>query len=454
MTSRISTASIFYIASLFFAFLSVNATATTATKVSSDFPAFSKKEIQIIKTLSSQRYTNTSDVSNHVSGSASAIAFGKQLFFSKKLSGDGVISCASCHNPKEDWATHDAITVKRTAYPSTRHVPSLWGVKYNRWYFWDGRADSLWSQALQPIENISEMRGSRVQIARLLISDFSFRKSYEAIFGRIPTLLLHAKLPFRARPVETEKTNADHLAWVKLKPPVQHAINTLFSNVGKSIAAFEETLVSKDSPFDQFVARLTKEKLNTPTELFDSDNGFSVSAAKGLKLFLGKAKCITCHFGPNFSDGEFHHSFLSPVSLQGDLGRYDGIQLLLTNPFNGHGKFTDIKKGSRNKLDFVYLNVEFRGQFKTPSLRNVERTFPYMHTGEFKTLKDVIHYYNTISKRKSVNDHQEILLKSLELSKAEEKNLVVFLKSLNGYRTLSVAQKHSGESNTETGDKL
>lgn len=328
---------------------------------------FSDTEKIIIQSLSSRNYKNQADPSNPVSGNPKAIKFGKQLFFDKRLSGDGKVSCASCHDPETGWSKHEAITSIRPNYVAKRHIPHLWGVRYNRWYFWDGRADSLWSQALMPIEEISEMAGSRTQVAKLIIQDKYLREMYQTLFGEIPKSL-------------SEKQ-----------------INRLFVNIGKSIASYEETIISKNSSFDKFADQL-------------QNNAISATAARGLKLFIGKANCINCHFGPNFSDGEFHHSFLGSST---DKGRYDGITQLLKNPFNG------------KKVDYVYQHIIFRGQFKTPSLRNVALTYPYMHTGNLKTLKEVINYYNTTSEHiKPLN--------SMNLSETEQNELIEFLKTLNG----------------------
>lgn len=396
----------------------------------SEMPIFSVAEKKIIQSLSKQNFSPTNDSSNRISGNSQAIAWGKQLFFNPRLSGDGTLSCASCHDPKMGWAKHEAMTTMRKAYPAKRHVPSLWGVRYNRWYFWDGRADSLWSQALMPLEDPAEMASSRLQIARLIIQDTSLRNVYQALFGKIPDVLLQARLPLRGRPMENNPMHADHQAWKGLSEAVKQAINHLFVNIGKVIASFEETLVATGSPFDRFADQLLTYKVNNDASA-NMTMALSPSAARGLKLFIGKAGCVNCHFGANFSDGEFHQPFLKPLLLTGDLGRYNGINLLLKNAFNSNSIYPDAdKKPARNKLDYVYKNVQFRGQFKTPSLRNVEKTYPYMHTGEFNTLAEVITHYNTISERVGTNNHQEILLKSLNLAASEQNDLIEFLKAL------------------------
>lgn len=415
-------------------------------KIEMGLPEFTAAEIYLIKTLSSQNYVETADLSNRVSGNSAAIALGQTLFFDTRLSGDGLVSCSTCHNPAMSWSNHEKITSLRakeqakkisTHHIPNRHIPSLWGVRYNRWYYWDGRADSLWSQAIKPIEDKTEMASNRVQLAQLIINTPSLRKDYEQLFGVIPSQLLIARLPASARPVLDNEQDPDHQAWLTLSDDVKQAVNRLLVNIGKSIAAFEETLISRHSQFDYFAdhIRVTQGKNNSYQR-----GVMSVEALRGLKLFIGKAGCTNCHFGPNFSDGEFHHSFLIPITLKGDLGRYEGVNQLLNDPFNGKSLFSDIQKGQRNKLDYVYQNVEFRGQFKTPSLRNVAQTYPYMHTGEFKTLKQVLQYYNRITERMTSGDHQEILLKSLNLSDKEIDNLVAFLKSLSELEQSSTDQ--------------
>ena len=382
---------------------------------------FSTTERKIINSLSSQAYSDKKN--SPLSGNKTAIALGSSLFFSRQLSGDNKISCASCHNPLEGWANHQAITSLRPAYPATRHVPSLWGVKYNRWYFWDGRADSLWSQALQPIENIAEMAGNRTKVAYLIVDSPNFRHDYEALFGKLPTSLLNANLTVNARPVASNPQHPEHRAWRRFSPKIREEINHLFSRVGKVIATFEETLVSHNSPFDRFAIQLAQDPNPSKKSAL-----LSIKAQRGLKLFIGKAGCVNCHFGANFSDGEFHHSFLT--SIQQDLGRYGGVKALLKDPFNSKSPFHEETNTSK-KLNYVYQNISFRGQFKTPSLRNIAQSYPYMHTGEFKNLYEVLTYYNTISERINAKQHQEVLLTSLQLSQQEMNELVEFLKSLS-----------------------
>jgi cytochrome c peroxidase len=428
-------------------------------------PIFSLSEQKIIQSLSSRNYNDTPTTGNRLSGNAAAIKWGKALFFDKRLSGDGKIACASCHDPATGWGKHEAKTNLKEGYQAARHVPHLWNVRYNRWYFWDGRADSLWSQALMPIENKAEMASSRVQIATLIINTPALKQSYQQLFGEIPARLINANLPQAGKPnsaLKKKNNNNDvdilDQQWQQLDTVIQADINTLFANIGKAIASFEETIISKDSAFYQFADQLLAQSNSSINLQKDSDKSESIQttlqassiknaaisaqAAQGLKLFIGKAGCVNCHSGAHFSDHEFHQSFLKAINLKGDLGRYDAIDKLRNNPFNMSSRFYDNSAKGRgnqadNKLDYIYKNIAFRGQFKTPSLRNVANTYPYMHTGEFKTLDAVIEYYAHISKRTQANNHQEALLQSLPLSKDEQQYLVAFLQTLTGQAKIS-----------------
>jgi cytochrome c peroxidase len=179
---------------------------------------------------------------------------------------------------------------------------------------------------------------------------------------------------------------------------IQGDVNSIFVNIAKTISSFEETIIAKDSPFDQFSQQLLSKD--------DIENAaISIDAAKGLKIFIGKAQCINCHSGANFSDGEFHHSFLQTgFRRDADLGRYNAIEALMQSDFNANSQYCDAdKEDFRKNINFIYKNSEFKHQFKTPTLRNIEKTYPYMHTGQYNNLREVISHYNTISKKIKVN---------------------------------------------------
>ncbi len=388
-----------------------------------DFPIFSKKERNIIQSLSSDNYQSCQDMSNRVSGNKQAIQWGEQLFFDKRLSGNNKTACATCHDPNTAWTKHEALSHISADYPAKRHVPHLWNICYSRWFFWDGRADSLWSQALISLESPSEMNMKRIDIATLIINTPSLKDNYQRIFTAIPTGLIQA--------LEQDDcmSGVNHSPkWTDLTNILQGDINTLFVNIAKTIASFEETIIAKDSPFDQFSQQLLlKGNIENPA--------ISIDAAKGLKIFIGKAQCINCHSGANFSDGEFHHSFLQTgLKRDADLGRYNAIEELTQSDFNANSQYCDAdKEGFRKKINFIYKSYEFKHQFKTPTLRNIEKTYPYMHTGQYNNLREVINHYNTISKKIKVNQHKEVLLSSLSLSEHEINDLLKFLKTLTSH---------------------
>ena len=396
----------------------------TLSKVQADDNeiTFSAYEKHVIQSLSGEKLVDKTDPTNRVSGHPDAIAMGQELFFDFRLSRDGTRSCASCHNPTDSWSSAYMAGVDNA--PLEKHTPHLWNIAQNRWFSWNGRADTLWGQALGPMEHEGEMAGSRTAIARLIQSDGDYRQTYESLFGSISDELLQS-LPEQAKPLTETPNHPVNIAWKSLDKETQKAVNQVFVNTAKIIAAFEETIVSRNSPFDRFATGM-----KTGDE--HKQQAISDTAKKGLKLFVGKAGCVQCHFGPNFSDGEFHHLFLEKRQPGLSDGRYLGVSQLMVDPFNTKSAYNDAPTdGSyRSSLDYVYRNVEFRGQFKTPSLRNVVKTAPYMHTGELGSLDEVVRYYNNISERKVPGNHQETVLTSLNLTPDEQDYLVAFLQTL------------------------
>jgi cytochrome c peroxidase len=330
------------------------------------------------------------DETNAVADDPAAARLGQFLFFEPRLSGSGRFSCASCHDPARSFT--DGRRVFEAAGRGARHTQSLWNVAYNRWLFWDGRADSLWSQALQPIEHPLEMAGDRRRVLELLRSDPALRGAYETIFGPLPA------------------GDADG-------PAVNHA----FANVGKAIEAYVRKLVSRRAPFDVFVEGLREGNA-------EKQRALSPGAERGLRLFLGRGNCRVCHAGANFTDGEFHDIGLAGVS---DPGRFAGIGLLLQGEFGAGGANSDDRNGPRAQASrFLVARFDNLGQMKTPSLRNVATTAPYMHQGQLATLQDVLHHYSTVDPPPLSNAARETLLRPLRLTEQESADLVAFLESL------------------------
>jgi len=361
------------------------------------------------------------DPSNAVYESPAAARLGQALFFDTRLSGPGTISCATCHDPERDWT--DGRAVARGVSGLSRHTMTLWNVAYNRWFFWDGRKDTLWSQALGPLEDAREHASSRLAILHVLAGDAGYARAYGEVFGALPDASDERRFPRDARPVPGEPEHEQQLAWDAMSAPDQELATRVFVNVGKALAAYERTLVTRHAPFDRFVEGLRKDDAAGLAALDES-------AQRGLRLFVGKARCVLCHDGPNFTDLEFHDN-RSPISEEGsDPGRKVGLRLLKKDPFNSMGRYADDEgRAGLEKLGFLVADSHAGKMFKTPTLRNVARTAPYMHEGQFSSLADVVRFYDTLE-HASPDSGTERLIAPLGLGEAERADLVAFLESL------------------------
>lgn len=274
-----------------------------------------------------------------------AVELGKQLFFDPRLSGDNTKSCTSCHLPEKAFT--DGLSRARGAGGKqlTRNTPSLLNVGFYSAYFWDGRAASLEDQALVPIQSPDEMNQNLNDLEKELNVIPGYRSEFQRVFGS----------------------------------------GTTRANIAKALAAFQRTLISRNSPFDRFLAGAT--------------NALSEDARRGWELFKGDAGCIRCHNGPNLSDGKFYRL---------------GIGL----DDRGRGAIT----GQRRDI-FA---------FRTPALRDVARTAPYMHDGSLETLSNVVEfYYRGVPKQLpdgSPLDTEGLLGQSY----SEVSAVVAFLESLTG----------------------
>jgi cytochrome c peroxidase len=374
------------------------------------------------------------DKTDAYADNASAAELGKTIFFDKRFSGSGNVSCATCHNPNLGWSDGNALPKIFSSSSLTgakgrgkRRVPSLWNLGYNHWFFWDGRSDSLWSQALGPFENPKEMEGgSRLQYVHQVYDDQALRKQYEQLFGKMPDLSDKTRFPLKACPVPDDPKCETQLAWESMAPGDQDKANRVYANLGKSVEAFERKIVSRDSRFDVYVEGL---KENNPVKLAV----FTEHEKNGLKLFIGKARCLVCHSGPNFTDGAFHNIRVpsKSESTAVDLGRFAGIPLVKANLFNGAGIYSDDHSPeTKDRLESLKAKPITRGQFKTPGLRNVAQFAPYMHQGQTATLREVVRYYSTLQGAQPLMGPDEGLLVATHLSDEEIDDLTAFLKSL------------------------
>jgi cytochrome c peroxidase len=395
----------------------IRAEGTSAPPASSEF---SPEEVQRIL-QHSPLGDPPRDPTNVFFENPEAAQLGQRLFFDPGVSKDGTVSCATCHVAGKGLADGHALPER---FPVDRSVPSLWNVAYNRWFFWDGRADSLWSQALKPLENPREQGGTRLRIVRRVVETPALRAGYERVFGPAPDLSDRRRYPPEGSPLALPPGGPLHAAWTSMAEADRTQIDRVFANLGKAIAAYERKLVSRRSKFDVFVEGLRSGDASRMAAL-------SPEARKGLKLFVGKANCRLCHSGPNFSDGEFHNIGVPP--LRGGLtpDRFAAIDDVRNDPFNTRGPFSDDRALGAEKLDFLVKLQDAWGQIKTPTLRNVARTAPYMHQGQFGSLEEVLGYYSTLKGMVQAGHSERFILTPLGLTSGEIASLTAFLESLS-----------------------
>lgn len=355
--------------------------------------------------------------SNAAADSLEVAQLGHQLFFDKRLSTSEQVSCASCHQPERHFT--DGLEVAVGAKTGVRNTMSIVGTAYSPWFFWNGRKDSLWSQALSPLENPLEHGSTRVQLVHLVTQDSGYRMQYEKLFGPLANFSDPLRFPAAAGPIDDKTLNNN---WHSMSNGDRGAITRVFVNIGKAIAAYERLLVPGASRFDQYVEALIADN-NAKTDMLSPDE------LAGLKLFIGEAQCINCHNGPLFTNHEFHNTgVLSSPGTLPSMGRVEGLRELLKDPFNCMGQFSDSEIAECEELRFVRTGDELIGTHKTPSLRNVAETAPYMHAGQLATLTEVINHYDRAPG--AMVGHNEA--KTLDLGRREKRQLEAFLHTLTG----------------------
>jgi cytochrome c peroxidase len=324
------------------------------------------------------------DAGNAFSFNKDAVQLGRRLFFDKRLSKDGEMSCSTCHKPAK------AFTDGMATF-NGRNTPSLLNAAYERWYGWDGAADSIWSQSLRPLLAKHEMAATPESLQKRLMSNPSLTRDYRKVFSD-----------------KTETLDSSALA----------------VNLSKAIGAFVATLVSQKSKFDLFREALVEgdsaKAATYPTE-----------ARRGFQIFVGKGQCNVCHVGPMFSNGEFGDTgigfFVRPGVV--DSGRHGGIAELLASSHNLLSAQSTATELEKQKTRYVSAQHRNFGEFKVPSLRNAAKTAPYMHNGSIKTLEAVVAHYSNLNLDRLHADGEQIL-KPLNLTAQEQADLVSFLKTL------------------------
>ncbi|RVT48513.1 cytochrome-c peroxidase [Rubrivivax albus] len=313
-----------------------------------------------------------------------AAQLGQRLFFDPALSDSGRFACASCHQPARHFT--DGLPRAVAAGTARRHTPSLLGAAHGPWLNWDGSADSLWAQALGPIEHADEMATPRSRwVGRVLQTQGA---ALAAVFGPVPDLPEAAVL---ARPMSPLGDAAAQAAWQALPSTQRDAIDRVFAQTGKALAAYQRRLKMAPARFDRFVQALQRDDDAAARQQMAPDE------VAGLRLFVGAARCVSCHNGPLFTNHEFHNiGAPEPDRSRVDLGRADGVQRLQAGTFSCLSPHSDAN-AERDCGEMRFLKTqgpELVGAFKTPSLRNVAATAPYMQAGQLATLADVLAHYN------------------------------------------------------------
>ena len=330
------------------------------------------------------------DPSNRVSAQPAAINFGATLFHDPRLSRDGTLSCSSCHQPARGFS--DGLPRAQGLQQGTRNTLGLANIGAQRWYGWDGANDNLWAQSLRPLLDAREMGGDLPLLAHTLRSQPELRDAYRKAFGQTPG-------------DDDERIAVDAV---------------------KALAAYQETLVTPRTPFDDFRDAVARGDRAAAA-------AYPAAAQRGLALFLGRGRCYVCHGGPSFSNGEFSdigRPFFIAKS-QVDPGRHGGIQALQRSRYNLLGPFNDdAARSTATSTRHVLLEHRHYGEFKVPGLRNLARTAPYMHDGSLATLREVLRHYSELDENRLHADGEAILV-PLRLTPAETDDLLAFLHSLN-----------------------
>ncbi len=333
------------------------------------------------------------DRSNRVERHAAAVAWGRRLFHDPALSGDGRVSCASCHVPGLAFQDSQALPAVRDGPAvAARNTPSLLDVAGQRWLGWDGAHDTLWAASRAPLLKAGEMGWTVSGLAARLRGDAGLSADYRRVFGS----------PW---PADDERLVVD---------------------LSKALAAYQVTLRSSRTAFDDFRDALLRGDARGAA-------AYPLAAQRGLKLFLGRGRCGVCHAGPRFSNGEFADIGV-PFFVAGgvDPGRHGGLQKAMGRAFNRLGPYSDAPATDPRAVPTRHLVLEHRhfGEFRVPGLRQLTRTAPYMHNGSLATLEQVVRHYSELNEERLHADGERIL-RRLDLTPEESADLVAFLRSLS-----------------------
>jgi cytochrome c peroxidase len=383
-------------------------------------PDWNPAEVEILKSLwLGSLPALPPDPSNAVADDAGAAALGHRLFFEARLSANNQVSCATCHLP--ELAFTDGQSIAQGTRPHTRNTMTIIGAAYHPWLLWDGHKDSLWAQALDPIESPDEQGSTRLHALHLIAGDGTYRTAYEALFGSLPDVSDFKRFPDSGGPVDYPPYRA---AWKTMSPEDQVATTQVFVNLGKAIAAYERLILPGPGRFDRYVQAVLAGDLET------MESSLTPDEVAGLRLFIGPANCIRCHSGPLFTDNQFHNTGTPPPDgLPVDDGRATGAAQVLADEFNCLSAYNDAGESDCPALAATRsAGDELRYAFKTPTLRNVAETGPYMHAGQFVALGEVLDHYRQAPSAPLGRSE----LAPLDLSAKELVQLEAFLRTLSG----------------------
>ena len=384
-------------------------------------PDWSKSERSTISALWIGNLPPLSDdPSNRVANNIDAAKFGHQLFFDKRFSGNGKVACATCHDPDKHFTDGQALATGMGV--TGRSSPSIVGTVYHPFIFWDGRADSQWAQAMGPMESAVEHGGTRAQYAHIVASDKHYRQQYEKLFGELANLSDSKRFPLIAGPVDAKANPEAVAAWQKMSTDDQKTITQIFVNTAKSIAAYERLLLPATSRFDHYAEAIK----NQSDENLDS---LSHDEIEGLRLFIGKGRCIECHNGALFTNDSFSNiGTPTPEGKPFDFGRSRGAQQVIKSEFNCAGEHSDAGEYECSELRFIKrVGDDIIGSFKVPGLRNTTATAPYMHAGQMKDLDEVMEHYN----KPPAPPFGHSMLTKLDLEPYQLKQIIDFLHTLD-----------------------
>jgi cytochrome c peroxidase len=313
----------------------VAAAAPAAQQVS-----FSADEVARIVSLGPWPPAFVADPSNRVSGQPLAIELGRRLFNDPRMSPVGYIACVTCHQTDRAFTDNKARAHGLGDLP--RNTPTLANLRQQRWYGWGGASDSIWMASLRPMLDAREFDSNPIMVGRIYQRDEELARCYRAVFGAAPG-------------ADAERTMVD---------------------TAKAMAAFQETLVTARTPFDVF-----RDALAAGDDAAAAK--YPLAAQRGLKQFVAAPGCAGCHSGPNFSDGLFHRS--AAASRGSDLGRHADLRVLRSATSQRLARYSDARVGVPPAA-----REQDRGAFRTPSLRNVAVTAPYLHDGSADMLRDAL----------------------------------------------------------------